>query len=248
MNAENCPIEIEPKTQVEIFKENFQGNLKLLAKPESNVALHLINNGGSEQDYEIEIMNDSKVSFFIFNAGVKNFETRIKINLAEKNACVEFFALEIFGEKVIGNTVLEISHNASNTISLQNIKGIYAHNSRSSILGKVIIKKNAPGSKAEQQYRSVILDSGASVRMTPQLEIHNNDIKAKHGASIGALDDNLIFYLCSRGLTKAQAKAVLIKALANNLLLNIASASIKNKFELLIEKSIDTSLGEVEHG
>jgi Fe-S cluster assembly protein SufD len=80
-----------------------------------------------------------------------------------------------------------------------------------SYLGKVAVARDAQQSDGEQSVKAMLLDRGATANCKPELEIYADDVKCAHGASVGELDPNQLFYTMSRGLDPAAAKALLLE-------------------------------------
>ena len=144
-------------------------------------------------------------------------------------------AYTFLSDEAFGATDLLIKHEADNTRSTQAFRGLYKDKASGSFFGKVDINEAAANSSAEQLYRAILLSEDAKAFVKPQLEINNRHIKASHGASIGRLDEETLFYLRSRGFSKAFAESILVTSLAAEVLdtmgtdeLSLAIASLVN--------------------
>src|SRR5262249_54938654 len=93
--------------------------------------------------------------------------------------------------------------------------------------GKIIVRIDAQKTDAKQTNKALLLSDDASVNTKPQLEIFANDVKCTHGAAIGQLDDDAVFYLRSRGLNFDQARALLIHAFAGDILNRVKIPSLR---------------------
>ena len=113
--------------------------------------------------------------------------------------------MTIIGDKqhVDHNTL--VHHIEPNCESHQDYKGIFSDKSIGVFNGKIIVEKDAQKTNAFQQNSSLVLSNTAVMDAKPQLEIYADDVKCSHGATIGQLDENSIFYLKSRGLNDLQA-------------------------------------------
>jgi Fe-S cluster assembly protein SufD len=78
-------------------------------------------------------------------------------------------------------------------------------------LGKIEVARDAQKTDAEQSVKAMLLDRGATANAKPELEIFADDVKCAHGATVGELDPNQLFYLSSRGLPPADARALLLE-------------------------------------
>jgi Fe-S cluster assembly protein SufD len=97
-------------------------------------------------------------------------------------------------------------------------KGLLAGRSRAVFNGRIMVRKDAQKTDAKQSNKNLILGDEALVSTRPQLEIFANDVKCTHGATIGRLDDEALFYLRTRGIGKDEAQNVLIQAFADDVI------------------------------
>ena len=107
-----------------------------------------------------------------------------------------------------------IDHVAGRTTSSEEYRGIAEGRGRGVFRGKVIVRPNAQHIDARQSNRNLLLSPTAEIDTRPELEIYANDVKCSHGATTGQLDATALFYLRSRGLSAAHARAALIRAFA----------------------------------
>ncbi|GEM_PF-1157313 len=103
-----------------------------------------------------------------------------------------------------------VDHRAPSTVSRQLYKGVCNDASRSSFVGKVIVGSEAHDTDARQENKNILLGDDAIADIFPSMEIFADDVKASHGATVGALDDEEIFYLRSRGLSLSEARSLLV--------------------------------------
>ena len=135
-----------------------------------------------------------------------------------------------------------VHHKTPNCESYQNYKGIYKDHSHGVFNGKVFVEKIAQKTNAYQQNNNVLLDEGAKVDTKPQLEIFADDVKCSHGCTIGRLDEDALFYLRSRGISKNEAKAMLLYAFANDAMQNIDIEPLKIKVSKLLAEKLEVDL------
>jgi len=107
-----------------------------------------------------------------------------------------------------------VDHNVPDCSSQQDYKGILSGHSRAVFNGKVIVAKDAQHTVAKQQNKNLLLSEQAEIDTKPQLEIDADDVVCTHGATVGQLDENALFYLAARGISREEASAFLIKAFA----------------------------------
>ncbi|HMT06823.1 MAG TPA: Fe-S cluster assembly protein SufD [Pyrinomonadaceae bacterium] len=127
-----------------------------------------------------------------------------------------------------------IDHTVPNCLSHQTYKGVLNENSRGVFNGKVFVRENAHGTDAQQSNKNLLLSNEARVDTKPQLEIFNDDVKCSHGATVGQLEDEELFYLLTRGLPKTLAKNLLTYGFAEEVINKIEIESIKGELDSMV--------------
>ena len=127
-----------------------------------------------------------------------------------------------------------IDHAKPHCNSHEHYKGILNHASRGVFNGKVIVRPDAQKTNAFQENNNIILSNEALVNTKPQLEIFADDVKCSHGATIGQLDKDAMFYLKSRGLGEEAARAILIHAFASDVIQSVKVDAIRNYIEEIL--------------
>jgi len=138
-----------------------------------------------------------------------------------------------------------ILHAEPHAQSRQLHKAIVDGSARAIFNGRILVAKGAAGTDAQQQSRNLLLSDHARVDTKPQLEIENDDVKCAHGAAIGQLDADELFYLQSRGLDLAAAKNLLTYGFASDLLGRIPVPSLRRSLRQQVLARTHASLGEL---
>jgi len=112
----------------------------------------------------------------------------------------------------------EINHLLPNCNSFENYKGIIRNNGIGVFNGKVIVHKDAQKIEAFQQNNNVLIDEDSQVYSKPELEIYADDVKCSHGSTTGQFDDQALFYLRSRGLSRSKAIDMLTSGFINEVI------------------------------
>ena len=120
-------------------------------------------------------------------------------------------------------------------------KGILDDRSRAVFNGKIIVAIDAQKTDAKQTNKALLLSEDAQINTKPELEIFADDVKCTHGATIGQLDADALFYLRSRGLDAEQARNVLIHAFASDLLNRIAIEPIRRELDAVLLQQLPGS-------
>ena len=120
-----------------------------------------------------------------------------------------------------------IDHRVAHCASWEYYKGILDDNARAVFNGKVFVREDAQKTDAQQTNKNLILSDNALVDTKPQLEIYADDVKCTHGATVGQLDENMIYYLRSRGISPAAARQMLTAGFAGEILETIALTPVR---------------------
>lgn len=131
-----------------------------------------------------------------------------------------------FGTQHIDNHTF-IDHAKPHCFSNELFKGILDHKARGVFNGKIMVRPDAQKTNALQSNKTLLLTNDASINAKPQLEIFADDVKCTHGATIGQLDDEAMFYLRARGIGEEMAGAMLRHAFISDVLGNIKIAAIR---------------------
>ena len=134
-----------------------------------------------------------------------------------------------------------IDHAKSHCSSHELYKGILAGKSKGVFNGKIIVRKNAQKTDAKQTNKNLVLSDDATIDTKPQLEIFANDVKCTHGATIGQLDDEAIFYLRSRGIGLNKTREILINAFASDVINRIKVESLREELQHILHARLEQS-------
>jgi Fe-S cluster assembly protein SufD len=135
-----------------------------------------------------------------------------------------------------------IRHNVPNCTSHQTYKGILNDQSRGVFNGKVFVAVGASGTDGYQSNKNLLLSNEARVDTKPQLEIFNDDVKCSHGATVGQLEEEELFYLLSRGLNDSLARNLLTYGFAEEIVNKIGIESIKKQLDEAVLNRLNANL------
>ncbi len=135
-----------------------------------------------------------------------------------------------------------IDHLVPNCTSHQTYKGVLNDKSRAVFNGKVLVRENAHGTDAQQSNKNLLLSNEARVDTKPQLEIDNDDVKCSHGATVGQLEEEELFYLLTRGLPDTLARNLLTYGFAEEIINKIGIESIKKDLDAAVLNRLNTKL------
>lgn len=137
----------------------------------------------------------------------------------------------------VANYVL-MDHAAPHCHSNQLFKGILDDNATGAFNGKILVRKDAQKTEAYQKNNNILLSSSARMNTKPHLEIYADDVKCSHGATVGQLDTEAMFYLRSRGIGQKEARHLLMYAFANDIVGNISVPVLKDRIIALVDKRL----------
>ena len=198
---------------------------------ESKYALH-------SSSSNVDCDNSSIYNGFIFSAGgiMSRIEVISSINSSDINFNIKGLYLAKTNQHHDITTLMQHKHPHSK--SNQHIKGILQKESSGVFQGKIIVFQDAQKTDAFQFNQNLLLSEKAEANMKPELEIYADDVKCSHGATTGELDEEMLFYLRSRGLNKNKAKKILIEGFVNELFDSIENKELKEKLLLTSKKII----------
>jgi Fe-S cluster assembly protein SufD len=131
-----------------------------------------------------------------------------------------------------------VHHLVPHCSSEQDYKGILKGRSKAVFNGKVLVAKDAQHTDAQQQNKNLLLSANAEINTKPQLEIFADDVVCSHGATVGQLDEDALFYLASRGIDKLEASQYLIHAFAEDNLRLIPHRELANWMSHLLTQQL----------
>lgn len=132
------------------------------------------------------------------------------------------------------DTQLAIRHQALNTTSSSNWRGVANDRARGVFRGAIMVAPGADGSDASLSNKNLLLSPGAEIDTKPELEIYADEVKAAHGATVGQLDERALFYLRSRGIALAEARALLTAAFCRAVLGDLPNAALREHLSDLL--------------
>jgi Fe-S cluster assembly protein SufD len=188
----------------------------------SVLQLYLIQNLRSEaiqlNHLEIELATASKVSTHTVNWGSKLSRNSLNIHMGGEGCEAHLYGLyNLNDHHHLDNRTL-VDHAVPNCMSNELYKGILDEQATSVFNGKIIVRPDAQKTNAFQANPNILLSNEATINSKPQLEIFADDVKCTHGATVGHLDEDAMFYLRSRGLGHNNARHMLIQAFAEEVI------------------------------
>lgn len=189
-----------------------------------------------------EVGRDAVYDLTTITLGAKLSRHDIGVRLGRENSTCHVDGLYITGDAQHADTHSLIEHLVPHCASRQNYKGILDGKSRAVFNGKVFVHEGARGTDAQQSNKNLLLSREARVDTKPQLEIFNDDVKCAHGATVGQLEEEELFYLLSRGLNPALARNLLTYGFAEEIVEKIGFESIRRQLDGAILNRLHANL------
>jgi Fe-S cluster assembly protein SufD len=160
------------------------------------------------------------------------------VKLAGRAARCELTAATVANRLQTHDVFAEIEHAAPQTVTREMFRGIATERGKLAFNGKIIVRENAHDADSAQSLKSLLTGSGAEASVRPQLEIYTDRVRAAHGATTGKLDDQMLFYLLSRGIDRATAQALLQWAFIEDAVSHLAPAGLRGAVENAIAEQL----------
>jgi Fe-S cluster assembly protein SufD len=209
----------------------------------SHVRLNTNQDAGVQLGYtQISLARDSFCETYQFTLGGRISREDLDILLTEPGAEALLDGLYLADGKRHVDHSTNVEHIAPHTTSSQLYKGILNDESRAVFNGRVHIHRDAQKSMAAQLNNNLILSKRAEIDTKPELAIDADDVKASHGATIGQIDPEHVFYLLARAILEDDAIKMLAKGFAQDVAFRIQNDVIRPVIEKVVEKRLEKTL------
>ncbi|MGH8567212.1 MAG: Fe-S cluster assembly protein SufD, partial [Gammaproteobacteria bacterium] len=170
---------------------------------------------------------DSEVTSFSIARGARLSRQDVAVRLEGEGACVALHGLYVGDGRRHVDHHTRIDHLVPHTHSEEHYKGVLDGRSRGVFNGTVVVHPDAQKSEAHQSNHNLLLSGEAEIDTKPELQIHADDVICSHAASVGRLDPDALFYLCSRGIEAPAARAILTHAFIDEVLARLPIAALR---------------------
>ncbi|MGD0340904.1 MAG: Fe-S cluster assembly protein SufD [Bacteroidales bacterium] len=137
---------------------------------------------------------------------------------------------------------VNVDHAVPNCTSNQLFKGVLDDMATGAFNGRIYVHRDAQGTVAYQKNNNILLTDDAKMDTKPQLEIYADDVKCSHGATVGQLNDDALFYLQSRGISKREARLMLMFGFAHEVIQNIKVEALRDRMDNLVMQRLKGEL------
>ena len=232
-------IEIEVNSNCDILLNNIKDILELNINinKDSNATLSFLSEEEmKESNIRINVKHNASLIGYFADFSNKTLNLHCKVNLLEEGATCSYKVASLAAgddRKVVD---VSIDHVSPKTYGKFDCFGICKDDGKLTVLGTSHVFKGAVKSKAQQNCRIMVFDEASNAIAKPILKIDENDLMASHGAVVGKINDEHLFYLTSRGISEETAKELITLGYLNPILSGFKDDSIKEHISSLIER------------
>ena len=199
----------------------------------SRLTLYRFQDYGSQQFHtellKARLARDARINLGYVDLGGRLVRNDAHVDLAEPGAACDIFGVFLASQGQHVDNHTRIDHTAPQTKSREAFRGIIGERGRGVFNGKVVVHRGAHGSDAQQSSDNLLLSERGEIDTKPELEIYTDDVKCAHGATVGDLDAEQLFYIRARGVDEATAKGLLTFAFANDVLRRIEVPEVRER-------------------
>lgn len=170
---------------------------------------------------------NTKLNFFNMTTGAAVSRLQGFITLAGEGSELAINGVNLLKKTEHGDTTLVVDHAVPNCVSREIFRAVIDDRAHSVFQGRIIVRPDAQKTDGKMMTRALLLSDEAEADNKPELEIFADDVSCGHGATAGALDDSLLFYMKARGLPEKQAQALLIQAFVGEAIEQIADDDLR---------------------
>ena len=237
-------IAVAPQAELVLIERHVSGadanaltNLLLEANVEAGARLQLTRSqqhGPRSQFFEslsLQVARDAQLELAQVTLGALTSRTTARIDLREPGAQCGVHAALLADASRSHDAYVRVEHHAPHTQTREIVRGIAADRARVAFNGHILMAAGAVGAQSEQSLRGLLSGAQCEIDLRPQLEIYVDAVKASHGATTGKLDENMLFYLLSRGLDRPTAQSLLKWAFVADVMTRITDRALRTQIE-----------------
>lgn len=213
--------------------------------PGEEITRVIVQDAGTDRvairDYAVTLGAGARATFHVLNTGGKFGRVAIDVTLHD-GAHFELGGAMLGGGEQTLEIVTTMRHIEPNATSNQVVRSVLGARATGSYLGKVAVARDAQKTDASQSVKAMLLTRTATANAKPELEIYADDVKCAHGATVGELDAMALFYLASRGIAPAEAKALLLRAFIGSVFDDVADPGEREALEGAAQAALERML------
>ena len=194
--------------------------------------------GVQVEEIALSLAANARYNAHFANFGGKLSRTELTISLEGEGAQANLSGVSVLDGDAHADITTHVIHRKGNTSSTQLFKKVAGGKARAIYQGKVTVAKGADGADSRQTAKALLLSETAEADLKPELEIFADDVKCAHGAAIGDLDADSLFYLRARGIPEAEARRLLIYAFLDDAVTPIARDDVRGMVRAAIAQAL----------
>ena len=189
------------------------------------------------EDVAVRVARDASYRAHLFNGGASLSRLTLRLTLKEPGANAHLSGISVLGG-LHADVTTEVYHAAGHTHSEQLFKKIVGGRGRAVYQGRITVAQGGDKSDSRQTAKALLMGDRAEADLKPELEIFADDVKCAHGAAVGDLDANSLFYLRARGIPEAEARNMLVRAFLEEVVVEIADETIRASVWQAVEDAL----------
>jgi Fe-S cluster assembly protein SufD len=191
------------------------------------------------ETFTVKAARDARYNAHFANFGARLSRSDITVTLEGEGSEAHINGVSALGGETHADVTTHVIHAVGHTQSTQLFKKAAAGKSRAVYQGRVTVNEGADGSDSRQTAKGILLGERAEIDLKPELIIFADDVKCAHGAAVGDLEAEQLFYLRARGLPEAEARNLLIRAFLEDAVLEIADEAIRAEVWREVETALE---------
>ncbi len=166
-------------------------------------------------------------------------EVHHRVEMCGAEAELDYAALYVVGGKEKMTLLLDVRHEVADCRSSEVVKGIAGGSATGRFSGLIYVAPDAQRTDAQQQSRNLLLTEEARILTEPQLEIYADDVKCSHGATVGMMDEDAIWYMRQRGIEESAARRLQMTGFAAEVISQIGDEELREELGVALEKRME---------
>ena len=236
--GENAKLYLVEKQECCGGLSSFSCTISQAENSQVQVQTQLLGNGVDLSLIKASLESGANYNEILMASGGKMVRRNLEIKLQGEGAKAEFGGVYMLAGSHFDFSS-NIEHLHPNCTSHEVMRGIVANGAHAVFQGKILVARDAQKTMGNMEHRALMLEDGARVNAKPTLEIYADDVECSHANTIGALDESALFYMQSRGITKAKAKALLTEAFLSQVFDAMDDEAEKGKILSEVQKHLE---------
>ena len=223
---------------------------EIVLNENSSLELYVLQNVSNEasiqREFKIRQLADSRLKIVVITFNGGDVRNAYHVDLDGEGADTQIYGLYLIDKKQHVENYLKVNHNVPHCTSNEKFKGVLDDEATGIFNGHVYVAKDAQKTDAHQNNSNIILTPKAKINSQPFLEIYADDVKCSHGTSTGQLDQEAMFYMRQRGISKANARILLMYAFAAEVSNHIGNEMLHEHIDDMIKRRLCGELSSCE--